>query len=233
MNSVDTLTDRLYLIFYLKIKIDLKWLAILQKSNGINMQQLSSLAHIFIQNMFVFFILIKKKLVPQCDNFKRKVESESSSHAFKYLAVNVPTHSLFLLHCLVIIMLSVIKTCHWWNHFSVLVGYQKTIVLFNRIHFFFLLWTVHILLPVYLGGWTYCAIASLCLMGRLEEALSQRELDRIRRWCIMRQQSGFHGRPNKPVDTCYSFWVGATLEVQTGVPDTDTFLYILCWVQAF
>ncbi|XP_068422727.1 geranylgeranyl transferase type-1 subunit beta [Clinocottus analis] len=63
------------------------------------------------------------------------------------------------------------------------------------------------------GGWTYCAIASLCLMGRLEEALSQRELDRIRRWCIMRQQSGFHGRPNKPVDTCYSFWVGATLEL--------------------
>lgn len=64
------------------------------------------------------------------------------------------------------------------------------------------------------GGWTYCAIASLCLMGRLEEALSPRELDRIRRWCIMRQQSGFHGRPNKPVDTCYSFWVGATLEVR-------------------
>ncbi|XP_061673448.1 geranylgeranyl transferase type-1 subunit beta isoform X2 [Syngnathoides biaculeatus] len=63
------------------------------------------------------------------------------------------------------------------------------------------------------GGWTYCAIASLCLMGRLEEALSRHELDRICRWCIMRQQSGFHGRPNKPVDTCYSFWVGATLEL--------------------
>ncbi|KAK7933199.1 hypothetical protein WMY93_004095 [Mugilogobius chulae] len=48
------------------------------------------------------------------------------------------------------------------------------------------------------GGWTYCAIASLCLMGRLEEAFSRKELDRIRRWCIMRQQTGFHGRPNKP-----------------------------------
>lgn len=70
------------------------------------------------------------------------------------------------------------------------------------------------------GGWTYCAIAALCLMGRLDEALSQRELDRIRRWCMMRQQSGFHGRPNKPVDTCYSFWVGATLEVQTSGTDT-------------
>lgn len=73
------------------------------------------------------------------------------------------------------------------------------------------------------GGWTYCSIASLCLMGRLEEALSQRELDRIRRWCIMRQQTGFHGRPNKPVDTCYSFWVGATLEVRR---ETQTRLHI-------
>lgn len=30
----------------------------------------------------------------------------------------------------------------------------------------------------------------------------------------MRQQNGYHGRPNKPVDTCYSFWVGATLKVR-------------------
>ncbi|XP_056148047.1 geranylgeranyl transferase type-1 subunit beta [Lampris incognitus] len=63
------------------------------------------------------------------------------------------------------------------------------------------------------GGSTFCAIASLRLMNHLEETLSQRELDRIRRWCIMRQQNGFQGRPNKPVDTCYSFWVGATLEL--------------------
>jgi len=29
----------------------------------------------------------------------------------------------------------------------------------------------------------------------------------------MRQDCGFHGRPGKPPDTCYSFWVGATLEL--------------------
>ncbi|XP_035236366.1 geranylgeranyl transferase type-1 subunit beta [Anguilla anguilla] len=63
------------------------------------------------------------------------------------------------------------------------------------------------------GGSTFCAVASLCLMGRLQEMFSEKELNRIRRWCIMRQQTGFHGRPNKPVDTCYSFWVGATLEL--------------------
>ncbi|XP_040277577.1 geranylgeranyl transferase type-1 subunit beta [Bufo bufo] len=61
------------------------------------------------------------------------------------------------------------------------------------------------------GGSTFCGVASLCLMGKLEDIFSVKELDRIRRWCIMRQQNGFHGRPNKPVDTCYSFWVGATL----------------------
>ncbi|XP_078531649.1 geranylgeranyl transferase type-1 subunit beta [Lissotriton helveticus] len=63
------------------------------------------------------------------------------------------------------------------------------------------------------GGSTFCGIASLCLMGKLEEVFSEKELNRIRRWCIMRQQNGFHGRPNKPVDTCYSFWVGATLKL--------------------
>uniref|UniRef100_A0A8C7JDD6 Protein geranylgeranyltransferase type I, beta subunit n=1 Tax=Oncorhynchus kisutch TaxID=8019 RepID=A0A8C7JDD6_ONCKI len=56
------------------------------------------------------------------------------------------------------------------------------------------------------GGSTYCAFAALCLMGKLEEMFSESELNRIRRWC-MRQQNGFHGRPNKPVDTCYSFWL--------------------------
>jgi geranylgeranyl transferase type-1 subunit beta len=63
------------------------------------------------------------------------------------------------------------------------------------------------------GGSTFCAVASLVLMGRLHDVLSPREIEGIRRWCLFRQQTGFQGRPNKPVDTCYSFWVGATLEV--------------------
>lgn len=63
------------------------------------------------------------------------------------------------------------------------------------------------------GGTTFCAVASLVLMGCLNEALSPAQIDRLRRWCLMRQQSGFQGRPNKPVDTCYSFWVGGTLKV--------------------
>lgn len=63
------------------------------------------------------------------------------------------------------------------------------------------------------GGSTFCAVASLVLMKKLHEAFSAKELDTIAHWCISRQQTGFNGRPNKPTDTCYSFWVGATLKL--------------------
>ncbi|XP_046839184.1 geranylgeranyl transferase type-1 subunit beta-like isoform X2 [Xenia sp. Carnegie-2017] len=62
------------------------------------------------------------------------------------------------------------------------------------------------------GGTTYCALASLVLMNRLDTTFTSYRLEKIKRWCIFRQKSGFHGRPNKPVDTCYSFWVGASLK---------------------
>ncbi|KAL4227825.1 Geranylgeranyl transferase type-1 subunit beta [Mactra antiquata] len=63
------------------------------------------------------------------------------------------------------------------------------------------------------GGSTFCAIASLVLMNKLDDTFNDKDLKQIKRWCIFRQQSGFNGRPNKPVDTCYSFWVGATLQL--------------------
>lgn len=62
------------------------------------------------------------------------------------------------------------------------------------------------------GGSTFCAIASLFLMNKLD-MLSDKQLSRLRRWCIMRQDGGFQGRLEKPTDTCYSFWIGATLEL--------------------
>lgn len=86
---------------------------------------------------------------------------------------------------------------------------------------------------LFLGGSTFCAIATLCLMGKLEEMFSERELNRIRRWCILRQQNGFHGRPNKPVDTCYSFWVGATLEVIEKPIFRTSFLFPLMFEDLF
>ncbi|CAD5216738.1 unnamed protein product [Bursaphelenchus xylophilus] len=63
------------------------------------------------------------------------------------------------------------------------------------------------------GGSTYCAIASLCLLGRLWDysVLSKAQLEKLKRWALQKQDVGFHGRPNKPDDSCYAFWIGATL----------------------
>ncbi|KAK0070374.1 geranylgeranyl transferase type-1 subunit beta [Biomphalaria pfeifferi] len=63
------------------------------------------------------------------------------------------------------------------------------------------------------GGSTFCAVASLVLLDRLNSALTENQLSRLKRWLLRRQESGFTGRPNKPADTCYSFWVGATLQM--------------------
>lgn len=60
------------------------------------------------------------------------------------------------------------------------------------------------------GGSTFCAIAALALMNRLENLDHQNELIR---WCLQRQNEGFNGRPNKPDDSCYSWWIGATLKL--------------------
>merc|ERR1712065_129643 len=36
-----------------------------------------------------------------------------------------------------------------------------------------------------------------------------------------RQQFGFQGRPNKKTDTCYSYWVGASLAMLDAYPFVD------------
>lgn len=63
------------------------------------------------------------------------------------------------------------------------------------------------------GGSTFCAIASLALTGRLwdESVLSSAQIERLKCWALMKQEEGFHGRINKLDDSCYSFWLGATL----------------------
>jgi geranylgeranyl transferase type-1 subunit beta len=89
------------------------------------------------------------------------------------------------------------------------------------------------------GGSTFCGIASLYLMGVLDDVLTSPERigwkDDLIRWCVMRQYSlpmddnenvmnngfdesgdnaaGMQGRPNKLEDTCYSYWIGGTLHL--------------------
>lgn len=59
------------------------------------------------------------------------------------------------------------------------------------------------------GGAAYCALASLSLIKRLDKI----DRDSVVKWCLLRQESGFQGRINKDPDTCYSFWIGASLSV--------------------
>lgn len=63
------------------------------------------------------------------------------------------------------------------------------------------------------GGSTYCALASLKMMSKLDDTLNSYEIDKLARWCINRLDNGFSGRPNKDQDTCYSFWIGACLVI--------------------
>lgn len=62
------------------------------------------------------------------------------------------------------------------------------------------------------GGTTFCALAALKMSGQLDD-LPKVTLERMKRWLIMRQLDGFQGRPNKLVDTCYSFWIGSSMKI--------------------
>jgi geranylgeranyl transferase type-1 subunit beta len=64
------------------------------------------------------------------------------------------------------------------------------------------------------GGSTFCATASLVLMNRLDDVLDEEWRRELVQWCVCRQQErGLQGRPNKDEDTCYSYWIGATLRL--------------------
>lgn len=72
------------------------------------------------------------------------------------------------------------------------------------------------------GGATYCAVASLRLMGFIEEDLLSKStscciinVPLLLEWSLQRQAAdgGFQGRPNKSSDTCYAFWIGGVLRI--------------------
>ncbi|EOA28924.1 hypothetical protein CARUB_v10025181mg [Capsella rubella] len=75
------------------------------------------------------------------------------------------------------------------------------------------------------GGATYCAVASLRLMGFIgvdllssDSSSSVIDPSLLLNWCLQRQANdgGFQGRTNKPSDTCYAFWIGAVLRLIGG-----------------
>jgi len=64
------------------------------------------------------------------------------------------------------------------------------------------------------GGSVFCAVASLYLMGKLDQVLEENHWkEELIYWCVSRQVRGMQGRPNKNEDTCYSYWIGGTLRL--------------------
>lgn len=60
------------------------------------------------------------------------------------------------------------------------------------------------------GGSTYCGVAALSLMNRLEDLPNKKGLIE---WCVGRMVGGFQGRCGKDPDCCYTFWIGASLSM--------------------
>ncbi|XP_021295618.1 geranylgeranyl transferase type-1 subunit beta [Herrania umbratica] len=80
------------------------------------------------------------------------------------------------------------------------------------------------------GGGTYCAVASLQLMGYIEDDLLSKNTSSsiinvplLLDWSMQRQATdgGFQGRANKSSDTCYAFWIGAVLRILGGYKFID------------
>ena len=62
------------------------------------------------------------------------------------------------------------------------------------------------------GGYNFCGIATLVLLGKLHEI----NVDKMIRWLVNKQmtiEGGFQGRTNKLVDSCYSFWQGSVFNM--------------------
>lgn len=77
------------------------------------------------------------------------------------------------------------------------------------------------------GGYSFCAVASLCVLGDPKEVLTKYcNFDRLVEWTVSRQtafEGGFNGRSNKLVDACYSHWVGGIFPFLEMATDTLLF----------
>lgn len=72
------------------------------------------------------------------------------------------------------------------------------------------------------GGYSFCSIAALDILGRLKDI----NINKAIRWCAERQMpfsGGFNGRPNKLVDTCYTWWCGAMGRILADFAGIDSF----------
>lgn len=69
------------------------------------------------------------------------------------------------------------------------------------------------------GGSTFVAVASLVLAQKMHLI----DVQALIRWCILNQGQGFRGRPQKPQDSCYSFWIAAVLSMISSYSESEVF----------
>ena len=63
------------------------------------------------------------------------------------------------------------------------------------------------------GGYSYCGLAAVAILGTASSCL---RIDEFNNWLSrrqMRMEGGFQGRANKLVDSCYTFWQGASFAI--------------------
>jgi protein farnesyltransferase subunit beta len=63
------------------------------------------------------------------------------------------------------------------------------------------------------GGYSYCGLAALAIIGNAKEYI---DIEPFIDWLCRRQlpyETGFSGRANKLVDSCYTFWQGASFPI--------------------
>ncbi|ODV84983.1 hypothetical protein CANARDRAFT_28715 [[Candida] arabinofermentans NRRL YB-2248] len=91
------------------------------------------------------------------------------------------------------------------------------------------------------GGYTFCAIAALCILDSPLNLRNHVDLDNLVNWTVKRQyalEGGLSGRTNKLVDGCYSHWVGGLTPILEIAIDHKRVIdrmklqnYILCCCQ--
>ena len=70
------------------------------------------------------------------------------------------------------------------------------------------------------GGYSFCALAALRLLGRMDVV----DIDAVLHWATHRQmafEGGFQGRTHKLVDSCYSLWMGGIFALLQPFLDQD------------
>jgi geranylgeranyl transferase type-1 subunit beta len=111
---------------------------------------------------------------------------------------------------------------------------------------------------MHVGGYTFCAVGALSMAGTVDTSIQDRDslihwlVSRQTTIMVLEEDddedeeeiasdtdednhvsaesyAGFNGRCNKPADTCYAWWIGATLKVGISRKPRPSLIVDRCW----